>query len=157
MNREICFRNIPQRKCLGDYSESSFFSRLRRCSRVMKTNRETNLWLSLSRRVQHFPFFSLFPVLSARKERRNRESDFHRASRQPSVADRTSAKKYRGVAIRDATSWTSDRAMRWLIYYSRITPTRRAIIFISIMTGEQLNLHGKSHGSRNEPRPRIRR
>lgn len=51
--------------------------------------------------------------------------------------------------------WTSNALCSAFIYNSCITYMRRAITFISIMTGEQLNLHGKSHRPRNKVRPRI--
>lgn len=98
-----------------------------------------------------------------KRSRHCSQSDFHRRDlRRPPVAAtsrrRSVAKKCRDVAIHDAPfrDGPSDCRSRRFIYDSCIIPMRRAITFISIMTGEQLNLHGKSHRPRNEARPQIR-
>lgn len=76
------------------------------------------------------------------------------------TGDRASAKKCRDVAIRAAHHRPRrGPPTRYAVVHllpAAFTPMRRAITFISIMTGEQLNLHGKSHRPRNEVRPRIR-
>jgi len=113
-------------------------------------------------------FSTSSPVLSARNEgtraiRRAAVSvapgaTFTARSCQPSVTAsrrQSVAKKCRDVAIRDGPfrdglpiAAVHLQQLHYL-YATRIT-------FISIMTGEHLNLHGKSHRPRNEARPRIR-
>lgn len=147
---------------------------------MVKTNRETNpgrpsLAFPLARNEFNiFHFFRAYcpRVMKGRARDKNRErcsrSDFHRSrsSRQPPVAanrrvgdgrPRKNVATSRFAMHPSATgSPPPDARSRRFIYDSCIIPARRAITFISIMTGEQLNLHGKSHRPRNETRPRFR-
>lgn len=99
----------------------------------MKTNRGTNLGRLAFPRATSLTFSFLFSFFRYPKNRGGIEGerDFHRASRQPSVVDRTSAKKCRGVAIRDATTlWIADRDARWFIYHIAALPLRDAPLFL---------------------------